>query len=195
MAVNHKVFKVTEDNLNSQGSSWPEVRLVSFASGSPELSSALHRLSNQARVIGLIDKVVTFDEQDLDEEYWSLFGDLPSKQPKGFGLWSWKPYIVLREAKAMTEGDILFYADAGTEINSQGINRLSQYLDHISTNGYLFFSLSQQNRFWSKADHELVNRGNFFRTQISATFFGMRISPFSVAWITRVKSARQATQS
>jgi hypothetical protein len=172
---------VTGTNFNPQGSSWPEVRLLSFAGGSPELASALNRLNNQAKTFGLIDKAVTYDERALDKEYWSLFGDLPSKQPKGFGLWSWKPYIVLREARAMREGDILFYADAGTEINSRGVIRFSQYLEHISTHGFLFFSLSQQNRFWSKADPELVNLDNFFRNQVSATVFGFRISPISVA--------------
>jgi hypothetical protein len=158
----------------------PLVRLVSFGAGSKEVKDALMRLRYQALDIGLIDEVKAYSEDDLGVGYREIFGDLPESNPKGYGLWSWKPYLLLREAKTMNEGDILFYADAGVEINLKGSNRLADYLEQIARTGSLFFSLSYQNRFWTRNAPELVNSSNFFRNQVSATVFGIRVSRASL---------------
>lgn len=170
-------------NDSNRDSSLPVVRLISFGAGSAGLEQALIRLRAQAEEIGLIDEVKTYSEKDLDVGYKNLFGDLPETNTKGFGLWSWKPYLVLREAKTMKEGDILFYLDAGVEINVKGKARFCDYLDHIAREEFLFFSNGNQQRFWSRNTPELLTSRNFFRNQLVAGIFGIRISKASLLFL------------
>jgi hypothetical protein len=168
---------IKEKNENS----WPLVRLITFGSGIIGIDKALRRLEAQAQRLGLIDEIRALNETDLDQGYRDLFGNMPKQHPQGFGLWSWKPYLVFREAQSMKEGDILIYLDAGFEINELGLKRFTEYLDHIANHGFLFFSIAHQHRLWSKPDQELVKKGNFFRNQVAAGAFGLQISADSLS--------------
>ncbi len=46
---------------------------------------------------------------------------------KGFGLWLWKPYIILKHLEAMNEGDLLFYQDAGGSVIQNKQKRFEEY--------------------------------------------------------------------
>lgn len=46
---------------------------------------------------------------------------------KGFGLWLWKPYIILKHLQVMDEGDLLFYQDAGGSIIQNKQERFDEY--------------------------------------------------------------------
>lgn len=165
----------------------PKVRLIAFGAGLNGLENALARLRNQAKVFPLIDEVCTYTDKDLTEEYHKMFKDFPQKYPKGYGLWSWKPWLVSRELDSMRDGDILLYVDAGVELNPKGLGRFSYYLDLASRAGFVFFSLNLQNRFWTKHDTGLVTRENYFRNQVAATAFFIQVSDksreFAKEWL------------
>jgi hypothetical protein len=159
----------------------PLVKLITFGHGLPGIHLALERLRKQAASIDLIDSVSTYNSNDLGDPYFHLFGDLINRYPRGFGLWSWKPYLVNRELQNMQEGDILIYADVGVELNIGGLSKLSAYLDYTSRTGSLFFSTGLQNRFWTKPSNNLISNPHFFRNQVSATLFFLKVSPVSKA--------------
>ena len=46
---------------------------------------------------------------------------------KGFGLWLWKPYIILKHLQVMDEGDLLFYQDAGGSVIQNKKKRFEDY--------------------------------------------------------------------
>jgi len=157
----------------------PIVRLISFGDGIPGIERALGRVRSKSEACQLIDSVVTYNYLDLGEDFENKFGDIVAEFPKGFGLWSWKPFLVDRELKKLKDGDILIYVDAGVEINLQGSAILAEYLDYVSREGFLFFSVGDQNRFFTKPDVELVSVENYFRNQVIATVFLMKVSPES----------------
>jgi hypothetical protein len=165
----------------------PRVRLIAFGAGLVGIENALTRLRNQAKVFPLIDEVRTYTDKDLTLEYHQMFKDFPQQYPIGYGLWSWKPWLVSRELDSMTEGDILLYVDAGVELNPKGLDRFSYYLDLASRAGFVFFSLNLQNRFWTKHDTGLITLENYFRNQVAATAFFIQASDksreFAKEWL------------
>jgi hypothetical protein len=153
------------------------VKLISFGAGLPGIASALERVKRQAAAIELIDSVVTFDSRDLGEPYAAIFGSLPEEFPRGYGLWSWKPFVVNMELAKLLDGDILIYMDAGVEINPAGATQLREYLDFTSATGSLFFSVGLQQRHWTKFSDALVPREHFFRNQLASGLFMLKASP------------------
>lgn len=165
--------------LNPGETRFPIVKLISFGGGIPGIEKARERLRRQAEAFPLIDEVEVFGPDDLDDSYFEVFGSLVEDFPQGYGLWSWKPYLVYRELSKLQEGDILIYVDVGVEINPRGLDRFCQYLDHTSINGNLFFSVGLQHRFFSKQIPELLTPENFFRNQVVGGIFMLRVGSSS----------------
>lgn len=163
----------------------PIVRLISFGGGLPGIEMARERLRRQAEQFPLIDEVAVFGPDDLDEGYFKIFGSLIEDFPQGFGLWSWKPYLVSRELSKLKEGDILIYVDVGVELNNRGLDKFCRYLDHTSINGNLFFSVGRQHRFFTKPEPGLLTSEHFFRNQLVATIFMLRVCSSSKTLVTR----------
>lgn len=60
---------------------------------------------------GRADKVIEFHPEDL-RELKDLYPD-HFKIKRGYGLWFWKPFLVLKAFEQMANGDYLFYCDSG----------------------------------------------------------------------------------
>jgi hypothetical protein len=63
---------------------------------------------------------------------------------KGFGLWFWKPDVILHAMSQTGEGDIVAYLDAGCTLNlknSKSIARLQDYAHLASINGLFAMQL------------------------------------------------------
>lgn len=65
------------------------------------------------RHIGGFDKVYSFSPEDIQREYFENHREILSN-PRGNGLWLWKPYFILRVLEQCQEGDLVFYADSGS---------------------------------------------------------------------------------
>jgi hypothetical protein len=155
----------------------PIIRLVSFGAGLVGIDKALARLEKQARQFGEFDQIVMHNEQSLDTDYFNVFDELIKDFPTGYGLWSWKPYLLKKELATLTEGDILIYLDAGFEINNAGKNRFFDYLDVLAREDALLFSISNQQRYWTKK-HEFLSSTDrhFFRNQVIGGVIMLRVS-------------------
>lgn len=165
----------------------PRVRLISFGAPRSFYKYALERLEQQATDFLMIDDFRMYDETALPPDYLGGFGNLSSASEKGFGFWSWKPWIIHRELTLMRKGDILVYLDAGCELNTRGLRKFSAYLDWTSQNDLCLFSTELPQRFWTKRDASLNQRDHFFRNQIVGNALlakvGDRSLQFAQLWL------------
>lgn len=64
------------------------------------------------KYIAKFDKVYSFGPEDIDRQYWNNHKDI-LEEPRGNGLWLWKPYFIDRVLNQCNEGDYVFYVDSG----------------------------------------------------------------------------------
>lgn len=130
------------------------VHLLTFGGGGPRYRRAGQRLVNQALASGLFDAASAVTDLDLknDVSFTSRHGEFVENHRRGYGYWLWKPYIISRTMSRLSDGDILFYCDAGCEFNRFGKDVFLEYLRMIRENELLFFEINHLNETWSKGD-------------------------------------------
>ena len=104
----------------------PKIYFCTFANN--KIRNSRLRLVRQAIAMSLYDEVYSFDETCFDSNFHNFHEKLIKKSPRGFGYWSWKPYIILKSFEKMKDGDVLHYADAGCHLNPRGSVRLQEYI-------------------------------------------------------------------
>ena len=62
--------------------------------------------------IAKFDKIYSFGPDDIDDGYRKQHSDILDN-PRGNGLWLWKPYFIKRVLDGCNEGDYVFYVDSG----------------------------------------------------------------------------------
>ena len=90
--------------------------------------------------IGGFDQIFQCSFNDIDKDFYDK-NKVILDQQKGAGFWLWKPYLILKHLKNLTENDFLFYLDSGALF----INRIDP-LEKIckeQTNGILCFHLNE----------------------------------------------------
>ena len=110
------------------------------------------RLKAQAKNTGWFDEIIVETPDTISEfiqEHKELFA-----YERGFGYWLWKPHIILKTLNRLNEGDLLFYADAGTTIVEHRDNRFRAYCDLLSSssNPVIIFSSGYQERPFHKME-------------------------------------------
>lgn len=80
-------------------------------------SEAAERLYKQTQKCGLFDNVFKHDENYLnDQPEWACHKLFVDSNPRGFGFWLWKPWLIRHHMSKLNIGDRLMYADSGCEI-------------------------------------------------------------------------------
>lgn len=75
---------------------------------------ARHFCAKMARWVAGFDKVIEYSPDDLDEDFKREQAKILAVK-RGAGLWVWKSYVLLKTLNEVAkEGDVVFYADAGT---------------------------------------------------------------------------------
>lgn len=92
---------------------------ITFGGGSKKYNAAAFRFKDQLENLELFDEIIAITEKNLQEkeEFWLKHKNFIENKKRGYGYWMWKPYIIMQQLKNMSEGDILFYADAGCEVD------------------------------------------------------------------------------
>ena len=123
------------------------------------------RIENEATKSEYFDDVIGYSPLDLmsnwkHENVGVVNFDLNflSKEKRGYGYWTWKPYIILKAlCENCEDGDILVYADSGCTVEPFMTTKMMGYINAISEkNPILAFSMLFKEKFWSKTD--LVKR-------------------------------------
>lgn len=73
-------------------------------------------------------------------------------QPRGLGFWAWKPYIIGKNMKSLSDGDVLIYSDAGVEF----INNVNHIIDRMGhekpQDDIWLFGNNWEHAHWCKRD-------------------------------------------
>ena len=123
------------------------VLLVTFGSGQ-EWKPAIRRLVRQVKQTRRFYGVVAFDERDLKGKISTSF---LQQNVRGFGLWVWKPRIILSALDKFPECDFVVYLDAGCEVNStpRALERLDEYVKICDISEGLAFEIPFQEKAWT----------------------------------------------
>jgi hypothetical protein len=125
--------------------------------GNQNFINSINRIKNEAESFNIFDNIVTYNDEKLKTkfpEFWSTHGNFINNNSRGYGYWIWKSYLVLKTLETMNKNDILVYADAGCELNNNGINRLKEYFEIVKNSNYgiLSFELTYPEKQWTKMD-------------------------------------------
>lgn len=158
---------------------------ITFAN--EKFEGALKRITRQVSLLNIFDVIRPYTEKDLESftDFWDRHGEFVKNNPKGHGYWIWKSYLTLRTLHEMNDGDILVYADAGCEINYEGIEKLESFFNLVKTNnkGFLSFQLNDlmyhHEERWTKMDLFRHFGVEHFRPslQLHATYFVLEKCP------------------
>lgn len=88
--------------------------LINYAHG-PDVFHQNRSFQVKTAVNRGISVVIQYTEHDLDPAFKKQHEKVLSN-PKGAGLWLWKPYVILKTLKSVPEGDIVFYLDGGAAV-------------------------------------------------------------------------------
>ena len=136
------------------------IHLVTFSDESMSRAGELCARS-AARVGGGVDDALHWHHEDLlATDFYRDNIDILS-QPRGLGVWAWKPWVVLMALEGkMTgkqfiqnsftppkDGDILIYSDAGVEF----INNVCHIIDRMDQDIFLFGN-NWEHAHWCKRD-------------------------------------------
>lgn len=114
-----------------------------------------NRIIEQAKNFNVFDEILSLNENNI-KEYINKHKEFIENNNIGYGLWIWKPKIILDTLNKINYNDILIYCDAGTYLNSNGIERFNEYLSQlINTNkSLLVFSNndSYKSQYYVKND-------------------------------------------
>jgi len=129
-----------------------KIHFITFADS--KMSPTLKQIKKEAKKSCFFDVIHCYNERVFEKNYWEKFHSFYENNPRGFGYWIWKPYLIDRELKQMEEGDILVYLDSGCIINATGKEMYNEYL-RILNEGESIICFEHENCFakqYNKAD-------------------------------------------
>ena len=117
--------------------------------GGPGYGRSAKRLVKQAKKSGLFSScryIMDFDLASLLPETLTHIRQIQSIQKNnlGFGLWFWKPDVILEAMSQTRENEITLYMDAGCSLNlktDSSIERLNGYAQNALHNGLFAMQL------------------------------------------------------
>lgn len=102
-----------------------------------------HRIAEQAKKSGMFDEIIQTNEDNI-KEFIEKHRQFINTHKPGFGLWIWKPKIILETLKNLENNDILVYCDAGMYINKNGKQRFDFYIEKLKNFDMITFSTSDK---------------------------------------------------
>jgi hypothetical protein len=174
-----------------------DVHFVSFASR--RLAGSLARIRAEAAALGRFRSIHALTPRGLGKDYWAVHAETVRGQRRGYGLWTWKPYVVRRVLNEIPTDDVLVYCDAGCSLNVEGVPRLDAYAGLAAGHPaqMLAFTLDQPVGEWTKrATLQAAAASDEVRARpmVSATALVVRSSALAVEllreWESRMADLR-----
>ena len=132
------------------------IYFITFGGPSPNYHNAVQRICSEAKQFTIFSKILGYTDIYLknDTEFWSKHGDFVSSNPRGYGYWLWKSYLIKKILATISDDDIIVYADAGCTMNLKGKLRLLEYIEmcKMHESGNVSFQLTHMEECWTKND-------------------------------------------
>jgi hypothetical protein len=128
------------------------VYLITFGSGKI-WHPALQRLNKQAIRSKRFGKIISYSEKDLDFELTGIDPEFFKLNQRGYGLWIWKPIIIKHMLSQYPKCELVFYVDAGCEINSskKALEKLDSYIETAKKQHGIAFELPFIEENWTSS--------------------------------------------
>lgn len=123
--------------------------------GNIKYQNSVKRICLEAEKISVFDKVTGYRESELfSYPEFQQHRNFIYSNPRGFGYWLWKPFLIFKYMETMNENDILVYTDAGCVIQEKGRKRMLEYFEMVKNHpsGNLAFELTHLEKTWTKMD-------------------------------------------
>jgi hypothetical protein len=106
------------------------ITFLTFGAPIQKYQPVLYRICNEANQSHFFSRIIGISDVQLqvDKQFWDSHGTFIHENPRGFGYWIWKPYIIMQCMKEINYHDILIYADAGCTINPHAEKRFKEYI-------------------------------------------------------------------
>ena len=130
-----------------------KIGLLTFAGGDPIWRLAAKRLEIQSRKYENISVFKIYSEQTLLRMCSENETQHIKEFKRGFGLWFWKPKIIIDFLERYPEIDVVIYLDAGCEINStiEAKSKFSEYINELNRSNAIVFEMELQEKYWSSS--------------------------------------------
>jgi hypothetical protein len=117
------------------------LHFLTFGAGF-ENPGAARRLARQAQSTHLFNTVSCIAGEDIFSKWPEFSRHKPfiEANPRGWGYWLWKPFIIKEHLKQLRPDEGLVYFDAGCEILSWNRASLSKILSHLNTHDNILWS-------------------------------------------------------
>ena len=121
--------------------SQPSIGFVSFAGGHLRWKFARVRLMRQVKASKCFDSIEIYTEKRLNEIVSPEIANFISANRLGYGLWIWKPIVVLDFLKRNPMCNSILYLDAGCDFNysRSSRKRWNEYLFFLQQSGSVIF--------------------------------------------------------
>lgn len=114
------------------------------------------RLIGQINKLSLFDKTILYTDNDIknDKEFWNRHCDFIEKNPRGYGYWLWKSYIIKKTLEQINNDDILLYFDSSFEIYQHNKPKFLTLFDDVKNSFIIgsYCSVKCIEKVWNKMD-------------------------------------------
>ncbi len=136
----------------------PSIGFVSFAGGHLRWKFAKVRILRQIKVSKCFDSIEMYSEKKLNRIVSPEFAEFICANRLGFGLWIWKPIIILDFLKNHPTCELILYLDAGCDFNysNSSKGRWEDYLSYLDFAGAVVFQTPHAEESYTRK--QLVKR-------------------------------------
>ncbi len=126
---------------------------ITFCGGQRNFHDAANRLYNQVLNLNLFNGMKIYTDKELknDHIFWGKHQQFIKRNPRGWGCWIWKPYIIKKTIDMMKNGDTLLYLDSGCEVDITKKQRMINCFNYAKRD-LIVGSQNCIERRWNKMD-------------------------------------------
>jgi hypothetical protein len=148
----------------------------------PDMSKSAELCKQSALKHG-VDKAWQWTRAALEQTEFFEQNKEILNEPRGAGLWCWKPYIILDALDKCRPDDILIYSDAGVEFIAP-VTHITKSMGDIWLFGNMY-----EHQHWCKADvmNDIGRWPEGKQCQASVIFVKPAAQPFIEQWLGKCK--------
>ena len=125
---------------------------IVFITFSDGIKYKYKRIIEQAKTSKFFKECIPYTLKDLDKDFTEKNSNFIENNPRGYGYWIWKPYIILKTMQKLNYNDIIMYSDSGSVINPNGFKRIKHYYDILNSYDMICFQIKHDEIKWNKKD-------------------------------------------
>jgi len=126
---------------------------ITFGAGDKNYYEAGERLISQANEMNVFDGTNFYTDDDLkcDPDFWTKHSEFIQNNPRGYGYWLWKSYLIKKKMQQLNDGDILLYLDCGCELDIRKKGILLHFFELVKSS-YIIGTSICNDIDWTKMD-------------------------------------------